>query len=437
MHGLHRGEPRTSSPRFAPELHLLASGQLGEGLLWVAYGEDDVRRAHGTRGYTTGASRLSISGLQTLACTYYSCRGGGSKGDGTSRNFVRSNMSLFVRHRAVVRAVVVSTVTIVTPCRLAQAQTSTDHEIAVAAFREARKLIDANDCPSAMVHLERSLAREPSIGARMSMAECQEKSDPVRAWRSYADGSLLAYTNHDERLSQIEARMLYLERRVGTFHLGVAGADLTRAGLDVRLDGQPLDRFLLRRGIVAVEPGEHVVEASAPDRGTFVTKVSAPVPGGSVLVPITLPERPPPAPASACAPAVASRVVAPAPVRLPEEARLSRRTVGLYLGAVGVVGLVVGGAFGLVALGRGSDLDEACGGDRSRCAVLPSSVASIHDAGTTAATVSTVSFVVGGVALATGIALAFWPSGRPSEQKVAARGHLRWTPAGVGVGGAF
>ncbi|MBS2020725.1 MAG: hypothetical protein JST00_48175 [Deltaproteobacteria bacterium] len=351
-------------------------------------------------------------------------------------------MKMSSRHRPVVGPVALGALALLAPCRVV-AQTSSDHEVAVAEFREARRLIDANDCAAALVRLERSLAREPSIGARMSMAECQEKGEPVKAWRSLSEASVLAYTNHDDRLAQIETRMVQIERLVGTFHLGLAPADLVRAGLDVRIDGQPVDRFLLRRGIVAVEAGEHVVEATAPDRAPFSVKAPAPVPGSSVLVPIVLAERasakaPPPATHPA-PPQAAPSQAAPsqaAPPRAHDDAKVTRRAVGLSLGAVGVVGLAVGSVFGLVALGRGRDLDDACGGDRERCSVLPGSVESIRDAGLSAATASTVSFVVGGAALAGGIAILVWPS-KGDGARAGSSAALRMTPTGIGLGGAF
>lgn len=347
--------------------------------------------------------------------------------------------------RAILAIVVVGAMTaVVCP---AAAQTSGDHDVAVAEFREARRLIDANDCASALLHLERSLAREPSVGARMSMAECQEKTDAVKAWRSLAEASLFAYTNHDDRLPQVEARMGQLERRAGTFHLGLAPADLVRAGLDVRIDGRPVDRFLLRRGIVAVEPGEHTVEASAPDRGTFTWKGSAPVPGASVLVPIEIPAKPPAPPPPTIGPStrepsppkpihVANAIESPPRVRR-DDAWTTRRAVGFTIGAVGIVGIAVGTAFGIVAFGRASDLDDACGGDRSRCQVPASSVASIRESASTAAAASTVSLVVGGAALATGAVLVLWGPSRPEQPKTSSSGALHLTAAGVAWEGSF
>lgn len=317
--------------------------------------------------------------------------------------------------------------------QVARAQTPDDHEVALSEFREARALIEAGDCPSALHHLRESVAREPSVGARFSMADCLAAAEPLEAWRALSIAALLAYTNHDDRLAQAEARIVQLEQQVPKLHLRLAPADLARAGLEVRVDGAPIDRFQLRRGIVAVEPGKHLVEASAPGRGTFSAGAAARAPGEAVEVSIELPERPPPATVP-----IFPVVLAPVNDARPrEDGRATRRTVGYTLGAVGIVGLGVGAAFGIVALGRANELDDACGGDRSRCSMAPSAVASIRDAGTSAAAVSTIAFIGGGVALATGVALVlFGPPPRAGQPKPTSAA-VRVTASGVSVGGLF
>lgn len=322
----------------------------------------------------------------------------------------------------------------------ALAQTAADHELALAEFKEGRRLMVAGDCAGAVPRLERSLSYEPSVGARLAIVECIAGAEPLRAWRLLADAALLAYTNHDDRLPETEARSIELEKVLPTLHLGVAPSDLARPGLEVRLDGVPLDRFHLRRGVVAVAPGEHVVEATAPDRGRFSAKVAAPVPGAFVQVPVEIPAPPPaaPAPREAEAP------------RAGDAARggpaSARRSVGLSLGAFGIAGLGLGTVFGILAIERGSELDEACGGDRARCSRLPSEVASIKESGTTMATVSTVSFIAGGAALAGGAVLYFWPSRGGDSTRGSSRGAREATPllrvrplstTGLALEGAF
>lgn len=73
--------------------------------------------------------------------------------------------------------VVASGTTIVVPGR---ADAPSDHEAAVTAFREARRLIDAGDCRSALLHLETSLRHaatcDEDAGALVcaTAAECSQ-----------------------------------------------------------------------------------------------------------------------------------------------------------------------------------------------------------------------------------------------------------------------
>jgi hypothetical protein len=80
-----------------------------------------------------------------------------------------------------------------------------------------------------------------------------------------------------------------------------------------------------------------------------------------------------------------------------------QRYAAIGVGAVGVVALVVGTVFGLDASGklRDSNADNHCDGSD---ACDPTGLSLRKDA-TSAATASTVAFVIGGVAVAGGVAL--------------------------------
>jgi len=68
---------------------------------------------------------------------------------------------------------------------------------------------------------------------------------------------------------------------------------------------------------------------------------------------------------------------------------------------VGVVGLGVGGVTGVLALGKKSSLDTACGPTKN----CPTSSQSDLDSAKTMGTISTIGFIVGGVGVAAGIVL--------------------------------
>lgn len=333
-------------------------------------------------------------------------------------------------HRRAVRIGLVASAAALSFSARAGAQAPVDHGAAVAEFREARKLVDAGDCVGALPHLERSLAHESSIGARLSIAECVEATEPLRAWRSLADAAVLAYVTHDDRLQLAEARAAQLERALPTLRVVLAPSDLARPGLDVSLDGSSLDKYHLRRGIVAVSNGEHTVEVRAPGMAPWSRTVIASAPGSTAELAVELTVRPP-------------EVVSPQPepprVVVHPDPRVPRRAAGLALLATGVVGLGVGATFGVLALGKAGDLDAACGGTRGACTSSPRDVTSTQQSAVTMANVSTVSLIAGAVAAGAGIGLLLWPS--PTTPSRTARG-TRLTPTtgrahGLALEGTF
>jgi hypothetical protein len=105
-----------------------------------------------------------------------------------------------------------------------------------------------------------------------------------------------------------------------------------------------------------------------------------------------------------------------------------QRGVAIGIGAMGVVGLVVGTVLGVQANSKWSDTLAQCrASDPTWC--YPGAF-SLHDSAVTSATASTVSFAVGGAALAAGVITFF-------TAKPAAQTGLRVVPlAGPGLAGA-
>jgi hypothetical protein len=83
----------------------------------------------------------------------------------------------------------------------------------------------------------------------------------------------------------------------------------------------------------------------------------------------------------------------------------TQKIVGLALGGVGVVGIGVGSALGLLTVSAWSGVKNACGsGGASSCAASnPSTVTSDHNTAQTDGAISTVAFIAGGVLFATGL----------------------------------
>jgi hypothetical protein len=163
----------------------------------------------------------------------------------------------------------------------------------------------------------------------------------------------------------------------------VDGVELPRAALDVKR---------------AVNPGQHAVKATADgyDPGTANFTVTE---GESTALTLKL-ERSAVASAPAT-PAADANLTSSIMTNVPEAAPPSRQKMYGWIGlGVGGAGIVIGGITGLVAMGRHGSLESDC--PNGKC---PPAGQDTIDGFRSMATVSTVSFVVGGLAAAAGGAL--------------------------------
>jgi tetratricopeptide (TPR) repeat protein len=107
----------------------------------------------------------------------------------------------------------------------------------------------------------------------------------------------------------------------------------------------------------------------------------------------------------------------------------AQRVAALVAGGLGVVGVGVGVAFGVVSINRGKDRDRAC---PSHAGCSPQAV-DAADAAISAGNVSTVAFIAGGALLAGGLVL--WLTGGSEEQQPTAA--VSFAPGSVAVSGRF
>ncbi len=145
--------------------------------------------------------------------------------------------------------------------------------------------------------------------------------------------------------------------------------------------------------------------------------------------------------------------VAPTPLALPATPPESRpsagstapglgtqKVVGLTLGVVGIAGVGVGSAFGLLTISAWSSAKSACGsGGTSSCTGDPSTVSSDRSTAQKDGTVSTVAFIAGGALVATGLVVFLTGSHRESSPAatVALAPALGPGRAGFALSGAF
>jgi hypothetical protein len=322
----------------------------------------------------------------------------------------------------------------VTSASGARAQGSNE-AAATALFDEGRKLMAEHRWAEACPKLAESERLAPSGGTLLNLADCYEHTgQTASAWAAWKD---VASRANAAGKADVEKRALAkaaaLEPTLAKLTIAVdAGSDV--AGLDVKRDGVAVGHAEFGTAI-PVDPGAHVVEAVAPKKKTFSAKVDVAPRQTDARVTIALEDEP-----QAAAQVPAPTPVGPSPTPMPEQPQTasggsSLKTVGLVVGAVGLVGLGVGAAFGFVAKSKN---DQALEPQNCRTSTLCTQTGlSLTDDAKRAATLSTVSFIAGGVLLAGGLTL--WLTA-PSAQHT---GSVRVAPVvaqsygGLALDGAF
>lgn len=228
-----------------------------------------------------------------------------------------------------------------------------------------------------------------------------------------------------------KARAPSIAARIPSLRVTVTGP-AQGAELAVAVDGQsvPSAAATLPR---KVNPGRHKVTVSSPGfveqtrdvdieegKETALSFILVAGPGGVPAAPGAAPP----------AQATNSAAAAPPPADTGTTEKSSLAYVGLGVGALGVVGLAVGTIFGLKASSKWSDAKALCNPYPTNCGTEGSNLG--KDA-KSAATVSTVGFIVGVVGVGTGAVLWFAAPDKKTESGVA----LGVGPGSVTVKGAF
>jgi hypothetical protein len=266
--------------------------------------------------------------------------------------------------------------------RIAQAQASADKAAADALFEEGKKLINKPDdvaaWRAACDKFDASTKKLMQLGAQISLAYCYEKiSKTASAFGAFRTALTVASKAHDKRQTSIEQHMTALEAKVPKIVIRVDMANRVD-GLQIRYDGVDVSAGEFGAAI-PIDPGEHIVEARAPGRIVWWTKVSIPANPGIVEIPVPALEK----------------------VSAPPDARPTRRIV-MYGTAGGGVALVTASLiFGAIARSKWNDVEQHC--PTHVCAPADVNLAS---SAKTMGNVATGTFLVGMSALA-GAAILF------------------------------
>jgi len=281
---------------------------------------------------------------------------------------------------------------------VAHAQAPSSSVAAQALFDDAKRLVKQGDAAAACPKFEESERLEPGIGTKLNLADCYERvGRTASAWVLY-----LEVEDDTKHNGQTDRKKLAHERAAALLpqlsHLTIDVPPATRVtGLTIVRDGMVVGSP--QWGLaVPVDPGPHVVVASAEGKQAFQATITVAPSGGAQTVTV-------PPLAAAPTSGVATRAEkSPTGTETAQPGHHPRRTAGFVALGVGGVGLVLGTVFGLSAISKNNQSDSAsdCQGDTC---IRGGTGAKARESARSAGNVSTVAFVLGGAVAAGGLAL--------------------------------
>lgn len=209
-----------------------------------------------------------------------------------------------------------------------------------ALFDEGNKLMDAGRDAEACPLFERSLAIDSSLGTRLNLAICYEKIGRLgSAHRLFREVAQVAHDTGKSKREETAQEHLKAIRATASF-VAISVAD-PAADPVVRIDGLPVAKD--DYAFVALDPGEHLVEAIASRKKPFSATVTVAAARGEkhdVSVPV-----------------LEAEIVIQKKV---ETVVNTRRTAAYIAGGVGIVGAVTAVVTGIMVLSAESTADEHC-----------------------------------------------------------------------------
>jgi hypothetical protein len=263
-------------------------------------------------------------------------------------------------------------------------------------YNQGKELLDAGKTAEACQAFESAKRLDfTAINLILRLGDCYERlGRTASAYSQYQQAASIAAAAKDARQSTAEERVAAVEPLLARLAVAVAPGTAGSAGaavVVVRRNGEVVVGEKLDGKPVPVDPGHYTFEAAATGKKTW-TATREIAPGASVIVDV---------------PALEAIVVAapraPISISSPEGTASTRRTVGLALGGVGLVGLGVGAAFGVKALSNlaASKADGHCDAS-SFCDDVGFQ---LRNEARDAATISTVTLALGATAAVVGAVL--------------------------------
>jgi hypothetical protein len=301
----------------------------------------------------------------------------------------------------------------------AEARADGDHKAtAEALFNKGRDAAKRGDLATACAAFEESERLDPAPGTMFNLGDCEEKLGHLAAaWQWFQEASLKLPPS-DKRRALVDARVAALEARLPRLAIRLApdapeGTTITRDTIELRTASLGAS--------LPLDPGTHQVVVSAPghsERRIVVgikegeQKELVVGPGPATVVPpaAVVAVVPPPAPTKA----PPARPAEPAP----KSTRPDTKMLGYVIGGVGVAGIGTALVLGAVALEKKHTVTaDNCNPETHTCDSQEGVDAA--SAGSTLATASTVTFIIGAAAVGAGVYFIL-TSGESNSTKVSA-----------------
>ena len=285
---------------------------------------------------------------------------------------------------------------------------------AEALFRSGREALRRGDFATACSAFEESQRLDPAAGTALNLAACERGRGRVASAWQHLREALDLLPSDDDRVPIAKKQIAALQPRLP--HLTVRLSADAPSGTRVLRDDVEIGGALL--GFAQpIDPGRHVIRVSAPHftEQTYEVIVTEGVarqievePGAYVAE---------------------SRTVE-------RQGMTGRRKAGLILGGFGLTAIGIGAVEGVVVAQRGSERRTICPNNVCDNTSSLAQARNVDSSGNTLSIVSTVSFAVGGAALALGTYLAV--TGAPEKRPPVALVPLASpSVAGLGLHGSF
>lgn len=289
--------------------------------------------------------------------------------------------------------------------------TLADKAAAQSLFDEGRRLMTEGKFAQACPKLAESEKLDPGVGTQFNLADCYEKlGQTASAWAGFLEAVSTAKSmGQVDREKVARDRAAALFPRLSKLTIVSPGAEGV-AGLEIKRDGAVVGRALWGTAI-PVDPGAHVLEATAPGKKAW--QGTTQVVGEKANVVATIPaleDAPPGAAVTSVAPSGAHADAG--------GSGSGRRTLGLVVGGVGIVGVGIGTALALHAKSKYNQSLPFCSTTDKNLCQAPG--VSLRNDARGEGTLATVVVGLGGAALVAGAVLFLTaPSGSSETPRVA------------------